>query len=195
MLADQAVVATENARLSDAVQARTRELARSVEELRALGEVTQALNSTLDLDTLLSTIVAKAAQLSETDAGTIYEFDKQSDRFELRATYGMDETMIARIPEQHIRIGDFGIGHAAAHRATLQIPDVHKYPSDTIEIVIRAGFRALLIIPLLAKDDIVGALVVRRKTPGEFPQGTLDLLQPFPAQPVFPSPKPRRSRA
>jgi GAF domain-containing protein len=183
--ADQAVIAIENVRLFDEVQARTRELARSVEELRALGEVMQAVNSTLDLDTLLSTIVAKAAQLSETDAGTIYEFDKQSDRFELRATYGMDETMIARIREQHIRIGDFGIGHAAANRAPLQIPDLHKDPSATIEIVIRAGFRALLIIPLLAKDDIVGALVVRRKTPGEFPQSTVELLQTFAAQSVL----------
>jgi GAF domain-containing protein/DNA-binding response OmpR family regulator len=185
IFADQAVIAIENVRLFDDAQARTRELARSVEELRGLGEVMQAVNSTLDLDTVLSTIVAKAVQLSGTDAGTIYEFDKQRDRFELRATYGMDETMIARIREQHIRIGDFGIGHAAANRAPLQIPDVQKDPSATIEIVIRAGFRALLIIPLLAKDDIVGALVVRRKTPGEFPQGTVELLQTFAAQSVL----------
>ena len=49
--ADQAVIAIENVRLFDEVQARTRELAQSVEELRALGEVTQAVNSTLDLQT------------------------------------------------------------------------------------------------------------------------------------------------
>jgi signal transduction histidine kinase/CheY-like chemotaxis protein len=183
--ADQAAIAIENVRLFDEVQKRTRELARSVEELRGLGEVMQAVNSTLDLDTVLSTIVAKAVQLSETDAGTIYEFDKPSDRFELRATYGMDETMIAHIREQHIRIGDFGIGHAAASRAPLQIPDLHKDPSATIEIVIRAGFRALLIIPLLAKNDIVGALVVRRRKPGEFPQSTVELLQTFAAQSVL----------
>jgi GAF domain-containing protein/CheY-like chemotaxis protein len=185
IFAEQAVIAIENVRLFDDAQARTRELARSVEELRGLGEVMQAVNSTLDLDTVLSTIVAKAVQLSGTDAGTIYEFDKPSDRFELRATYGMDETMIARIREQHIRIGDFGIGHAAASRAPLQIPDLQKDPSATIEVVIRAGFRALLIVPLLAKNDIVGALVVRRKTAGEFPQGTVDLLQTFAAQSVL----------
>jgi GAF domain-containing protein/CheY-like chemotaxis protein len=185
IFADQAVIAIENVRLFDDAQTRTRELARSVEELRVLGEVMEAVNSTLDLDALLSIIVAKAVQLSETDAGTIYEFDKQNDRFELRGTYGMDETMIARIREQHIRIGDFGIGHAAANRAPLQIPDLHKDPSATIEVVIRAGFRALLIIPLLAKNDIVGALVVRRKTPGEFPQSTVELLETFAAQSVL----------
>src|SRR5262249_10563107 len=56
--ADQAVIAIENVRLFDEVQARTRELAQSVEELQALGEVSQAVNSTLDLQTVLSTIVA-----------------------------------------------------------------------------------------------------------------------------------------
>src|SRR5215470_7967512 len=65
--ADQAAIAIENVRLFDEVQARTRELARSVEELRALGEVSQAVNSTLDLETVLATIVAKAVQLSNTD--------------------------------------------------------------------------------------------------------------------------------
>src|SRR3984893_18254053 len=66
--ADQAVIAIENARLFDEVQARTRELARSVEELRALGAVSQAVNSTLDLQTVLDTIVARATQLSGTEA-------------------------------------------------------------------------------------------------------------------------------
>jgi two-component system, NtrC family, sensor kinase len=74
--ADQAVIAIENVRLFDEVQARTRELAHAVEELRALGEVTQAVNSTLDLQTVLSTIVAKAVQLSGTDAGAIYVFEE-----------------------------------------------------------------------------------------------------------------------
>src|SRR5256886_202830 len=62
--ADQAVIAIENVRLFEEVQARTRELSQSVEELRALGEVSQAVNSTLDLQTVLDTIVARAAQIS-----------------------------------------------------------------------------------------------------------------------------------
>src|SRR5262249_55273696 len=69
--ADQAVIAIENVRLFDELQARTRQLSRSVEELRALGEVGQVLNSTLDLDTVLTTIVAKAVDLSGTEAGAI----------------------------------------------------------------------------------------------------------------------------
>src|SRR6476661_631457 len=60
--------------LEKKVELRTRELAQSVGELRALGEVTQAVNSTVDLETVLTTIVAKATQLSSTEAGAIYVF-------------------------------------------------------------------------------------------------------------------------
>jgi GAF domain-containing protein len=89
--ADQAVIAMENVRLFDEVQARTRELSQSVEELRALGEVSQAVNSTVDLEIVLTTIVAKATQLSSTEAGAIYVFDDANQEFRLRATYGLDE--------------------------------------------------------------------------------------------------------
>ena len=58
--ADQAVIAIENARLFDEVQLRTRELARSVQELQALGEVGRAVSSTLDLKVVLKTIVDRA---------------------------------------------------------------------------------------------------------------------------------------
>jgi GAF domain-containing protein/DNA-binding response OmpR family regulator len=97
--ADQAVIAIENVRLFDEVQARTSELACSVEELRALGEVSQAVNSTLDLQTVLDTIVAKAAQLSGTEAGAIYVRDERQE-FQLRATYGMSAELHLRETER-----------------------------------------------------------------------------------------------
>ena len=88
-------------RLEKQVEERTAELSQSIDELRALGDVSQAVNSTIDLETVLSTIVAKAAQLSDTEAGAIYVFDEASQEFHLRATYGMDEAMIAAIKDQH----------------------------------------------------------------------------------------------
>src|SRR5262249_40219595 len=100
--ADQAVIAMENARLFDEVQTRSKELAQSVEELRALGEVSQAVNSTLDLETVLSTIVTKAVQLSGTEAGAIYVFDDLQREFLLRATFGMDQELIDALARQRI---------------------------------------------------------------------------------------------
>jgi GAF domain-containing protein len=89
--ADQAALAIDNVRLLDALRQRTDELDQSVVELRALGEVSQSVNSTLDLETVLSTIVAKAVQLSGTEAGAIYVFDNTQREFRLSATYGMDQ--------------------------------------------------------------------------------------------------------
>ena len=79
------------------VQARTAELATSVEELRALSDVSQAVNSTLDLATVLETVVAKSTQLSQTEAGAIYVCNRASGEFELSATYGMSDAFLAAI--------------------------------------------------------------------------------------------------
>src|SRR6516165_6352302 len=173
--------------LEKKVEIRTHELAQSVAELRALGEVSQAVNSTLDLNEVLNTIVTKAVQLSETDAGAIYDYDEAEREFGLRSTYGMDKTMIATIKERHVRISDPGIGQAALQRTPVAIADVRDQPaSEIFDMVMRAGFRALLIAPLLgAQQRIVGALVVRRKRPGEFSKQTIDLLQTFGAQSVL----------
>ena len=69
--ADQAVIAIENVRLFQELEARTRDLARSVGELRALGEVGQAVSSTLDVETVLAPSSSHAVQLSGADGGVI----------------------------------------------------------------------------------------------------------------------------
>src|SRR4029453_12276931 len=100
--ASQAVFAIENVRLLTELRARTDELGQSVGELRALGEVTQAVNSTLDLQTVLSTILAKAVQLSDPDAGSIYVHDEIRQEFELQANYGMTDELITALKDQHV---------------------------------------------------------------------------------------------
>ena len=101
--AAQAVIAIENTRLLNELRQRTEELAHSVQELRALGEVSQAVNSTLDLENVLSTIVAKAVQLSGTEAGAIYVYDEAAHEFRLRATYGMAAALIDALSRVHHR--------------------------------------------------------------------------------------------
>ena len=164
---------------------REKGLRKSLQQLHALGEVIQAVNSTIDLETVLTTIVAKATQLSRTDAGAIYVFDEATQEFLLRATYGLDETIVTALKESHIRIGQTGISEAVEQRVPIQIPDVQYDPSITLDIIIRAGFRALLYVPLLGTGKIIGALVVRRKQPGEFAKSTIELLQTFAAQSVL----------
>src|SRR6202008_148236 len=141
--ANQAVIAIENVRLLNELRARTDELARSVGELRALGEVGQAVNSTLDVETVLRPIVTKAVELSATDAGAIYVFDDERREFRLRATYGMSEAMIAAITDRHIGIGDANIGTAAQRREPLQVADLREAPASPInDIILGAGYPA-----------------------------------------------------
>jgi GAF domain-containing protein len=184
--ADQARIAIENVRLFDEVQVRTRELARSVEELRALGEVSQAVNSTLDLETVLNTIVAKAVQLSNTDAGVIYVFDELDNQMlRVRATYGLSDELVAAIRGQPAGASD-PLRQAIQDRQPLEIADIRDEPPSPVrEIAMRAGFRARLVVPLVGADRVVGALVIRRKQHGKFPQNIIELLQTFAAQSVL----------
>jgi signal transduction histidine kinase/DNA-binding response OmpR family regulator len=173
-------------RLEHEVMERTAELAQSVEELRALGDVSQAVNSTIDLETVLSTIVAKAVQLSGTEAGTIYVYDESSQEFRLRASYGMDDALLAAIKAQHIRMGETVVSRAVSQRKPVQIYDLQQDSSyPVLDVILQAGFRGHLTVPLMGPDRTLGALVVRRKAPGEFPKGTIDLLQTFAAQSVL----------
>ena len=184
--AAQAVIAIENARLLTELRQRTDELGRSVGELRALGEVSQAVNSTLDLETVLSTIVAKAVQLSGTEAGAIYVFDDAQREFHLRATYGMDQELIEALSHQHIGFDAPIFTPGVPHGEPVQRADLRDEASSEVgEIILRAGYRARLMAPLVRGEETIGMLVVRRKTPGAFPQNTVELMKTFAAQSVL----------
>ena len=171
--------------MENKVETRTQELAQSVGELRALGEVSQAVNSTIDLETVLNTVVTKAAQLAGTEAGAIYVYDETQNEFRLRATYGMSEELITAMQDQHASISE-AVSDLTAAREPNQVADLLDQPSAPVNaIMIKAGYRARLLVPLLAPDGPVGALVVRRREPGEFPKNTVDLLQTFAAQSVL----------
>jgi two-component system, NtrC family, sensor kinase len=181
--ANQAVIAIENARLLNELRQRTDELGRSVEELQALGEVSHAVNSTLDLETVLSTIVAKAVQLSGTEAGAIYVFNNEQREFYLRATYGMDQELIEARTQRHIGLDEPNITPAFLAGGPIQVSDLREAVSSAAnEIILRAGFRARLVMPLLRGEEIVGMLVVRRRSPGDFAHNTVDLMKTFAAQ-------------
>src|SRR4051794_18185409 len=87
--AEQAVIAITSVANFRALQERTAELTQSVAELQALEEVMRAVNSSLDLGTVLTTIVSRAAQLSGADEGTIYEYDLSKQVFVPKSAFGM----------------------------------------------------------------------------------------------------------
>jgi GAF domain-containing protein/CheY-like chemotaxis protein/CHASE3 domain sensor protein len=183
--ADQAAIAIENARLLAELKARTAELTRSVGELEALGAVGQALSSTLDLETVLNTIVSHANQLAGTDSCTVYEYDEQAEELLLRATHNLDEEVVAVARRAPIRRGEGVAGRMAVTLEPVQIPDIAEagaYEGPLRDVLLRTGTRALLGIPLLREDHLIGGLTVNKKTPGEFSPEVVDLLKTFASQ-------------
>jgi GAF domain-containing protein len=185
--ADQAVIAMENARLLGELQARTDELTRSVDELRALEEVLRAVNSSLDLDTVLATIISRAAQLSQADEGTIYEFDETEEVFVPKSAFGMSAERVAALRERRVRLGETHLRRAAVERAPVHVEDVQQDP--TVSGPDRGGLlediHAVLAVPLLREDKVVGGLVIRRRTAGGFAPTIPTLLQTFAGQAVL----------
>jgi signal transduction histidine kinase/DNA-binding response OmpR family regulator len=183
--ADQAAIAIENARLLTELQARTGELTRSVRELQALGEVSQALSSTLDLDTVLNTIVARANQLAGTDGCSVWEYDEGTEEFRFRATDNLDQAVIEVSRRSPIRRGEGNMGRMAVTREPVQVPDIGAegaYRGPLRDVLLRTGSRALLAVPLLREGHLIGGLTVNKKTAGEFSPEVIDLLRTFAAQ-------------
>jgi signal transduction histidine kinase len=184
--ADQAVIAIENVRLFNELEARTSELGRSVGELKALGEVGQAVSSTLDLQTVLSTIVRHAVQLSGTDCGIIYEYDEATEEFHLRASYRMEEKLVEVYRTTPIRLGQGATGRAAATRAPVQVVDLLSERELAVTrirpMLAQLGYQSLLAVPLLFEDHIMGALTVYRREAGSFAPEVVNLLQTFATQ-------------
>jgi signal transduction histidine kinase len=183
--ADQAVIAIENVRLFKELQARTADLTRSVGELEALGEVSRAISSTLDLEVVLATIVSRANELAETDGCAIFEFDEATRAFRLRATERYPDEFVAALRATSLVYGEGAIGRAAATREPVQVPDVADtdvYSSRVRDTLMRAGYRSLLAVPLVSEDEVVGALVVNRREAGAFADRTVEMLRTFATQ-------------
>jgi len=150
-----------------------------------LGEVGQAVSSTLDLETVLATIVSRATQLSGMDGGAIYEYDETREEFYLHTADSLPDELVDVLRATPIRKGEGAIGQLAVTGELVEIRDIMDediYQSRIREILIRLGYRSLLAVPLLREDHLLGGLVVNRKSPGEFAPQVIDLLKTFATQ-------------
>ena len=181
--ARQGAIAIRNIRLLDQLQARTAELSDSVEELSELREVGRAVSSSLDLENVLSTIVRHAVKLADADGGTIFEYDTEAQKFDLRTATGTSEELIEALRQTDIALDETLIGRAAHSGTPAQVADLQRDAGDPhLQALRDAGWRSVLVLPMLDRDRILGALVVRCKAPGSFPERIEALLGAFAAQ-------------
>ena len=174
---------------TNALQMRTQELTRTVKELKALGEVSQAVSSTLDIETVLTGIVSHAVQLSGTDGGIIYEYDEATERLHLRASHRTEQELVEALRANPIDLGVGTVGRAAASRMPVQITDIldePEYAGTRIRPLLRRlGYRSLVAVPLLREDRIMGGLAVYRREAGSFSTEIVNLVQTFATQSVI----------
>ena len=183
--ADQAVIAVENTRLLAELRARTAELTRSVDELKALADVSRALSSTLELDAVLQTIVTRASQLAVTDACSVFEYDEATEAFYLRATNNLDDEVVTLARQTPTRKGEGVQGRMAVTLQPVQVPDIAEedaYHGPLRDILLKTGTRAVLAIPMLRENELIGGLTVNKRTPGEFSPEVIELLTTFATQ-------------
>lgn len=185
--AEQAVIAITSAENRRALQQRTEALARSVAELQALEEVLRAVNSSLDVETVLSTIISRAVELSGADEGTIYEFDDGAKVFVPKSAVGMSAERVEALRARRVRLGETHLGRAAVTRAPVHVEDIQRDPTlaavDATNLL--EGIHAVLAVPLLRNDKVVGGLVIRRRQIGGFAPTIQTLLQTFAGQAVL----------
>ena len=172
------------ATLEHKVADRTRELSEALDQLRALIGVSQAINSTFELQALLEAILSHACRLADAGGGAIYTFDDSTEEFTLAATHGMSAELIETIRGAHRRLRDDNpMGQSALRRTAIEIADVATVSGyEMRDALLKADVRALLAVPLLREDRIVGALMVRRRRPGAFGPSIIELMQSFASQ-------------
>jgi GAF domain-containing protein/HAMP domain-containing protein/anti-sigma regulatory factor (Ser/Thr protein kinase) len=184
--ADQAVIAIENARLLHELQARTDELAQSVDELKALGEVGRAVSSTLDLKTVLETIVARGAELGEAEACSIFRYRPKNRQFKLWHAAGLEPEFAMTVRAIDVNEDETVMGRAVRSHEPIEIPDLSALPNMPLrDASLAAGYRSVLIVPLVRADRVFGALVLNRRRPGEFSASTVNLLRTFASQSIL----------
>ncbi len=181
--AAQAALAVRTVDLVRALESRTEELGRKVTQLEALGVVGQAESFSLNLTEVLSTIITQAVQLSGTDGGSIYEFDEDAREFRVETVCGTRPEELDALRRTRIGLDDTFLGKAAMLGRPLELTDLRDAPLDPhLSILAEGGWRSLVAVPMLREGRIVGAMVVRRRTPGRVPQEICDLLETFASQ-------------
>ena len=170
--------------LETKVEERTRDLARSINELKVLEEVGRAVSSSLDLNAVLPTVAARALEITHADAVLIYSYDAARHQFNLAEAIGIDKSAEG----QHLAIdeGSSVLGEAATKGEPIAIPDLANAADHLLrDVAIAAGFHSVLVVPLVDQKGILGSLVVLRRGAGEFSPNLIGLMRTFAHQSVL----------
>jgi signal transduction histidine kinase/putative methionine-R-sulfoxide reductase with GAF domain len=188
--ADQAVIAIENVRLFEEVQARSRELSESLEQQTAAALVLQVISSSPgELEPVFEAMLANAVRICEAKFGTLYLCE--GDGFRAVAmhnappAYAEVRAAVVHPPP------DSSLGRAAKAKEAAQVADVTKLPGYiagdpfVVSAVERGGYRTVLTVPMLKEDELIGAITIHRQEVRPFTDKQIELVQNFARQAVI----------
>jgi two-component system, NtrC family, sensor kinase len=184
--ADQAVIALENNRLLGELRERTTDLARSVDELTATGDVLKIISrSSFELETVLDTLVETVARLCRADQA--YMWRSRDEVYQLLASCGLSEEAEAYFLAHPPKPGRGTIsGRVALEGRSVHIPDVLKDPEYTYSEAQKiAGFRTILGVPLLREHKLLGIFSLNRNHADPFTAKEIELASTFADQAVI----------
>ena len=170
--------------LETKVEERTRDLARSINELKVLEEVGRAVASSLDLNAVLPTVAARALEITHADAVLIYGYDATKRQFYLTEANGIDRSAEGA----HLVIDEAAsvLGEAAVTGEPIAIADLAQASDHLLrDVAVGAGFHSVLVVPLVDQQGTLGSLVVLRKDAGEFSGNLIGLMRTFAHQAVL----------
>lgn len=181
--AAQGAIALRQVDLMRSLEEQRVELARKVAQLEALREVGDAVASTLDRDEVLSRIVTNAVVLTDTDGGSVMEYDAAHDEFRVRAAYGSSPQLVAALRRVRIRADRTLVGRTGLERRPIAVPDLGAVRLDRhLEALYRDGWRSLLAAPILRGELLLGVVVIRRRSVGPFSEEVVELLETLASQ-------------
>src|SRR5262249_9772517 len=177
--ADQAVIAIENARLFDEVQARTRDLSESLQQQPATADVLKVISRTaFELQPIFDTLVENAVRLCEAERAFLFRFDGKLLRSV--ATYNVSPELREFVDNNPIAPGRHSISaRAALERRTVHVPDIQGDPEYAYAVRDERPIRTTLAVPMLKGDDLVGTITIYRLELKPFTDKQIALVETF----------------
>jgi two-component system, NtrC family, sensor kinase len=191
--ADQAVIAIENVRLFDEVQARTHELSDALQQQTATSEVLQAISSSPgDLEPVFQAMLENATRICEAKFGNLLLYD--GNDFRVAAMHGAPQAwneLRRRDPMIRFSNPKNPLARVATTRQLQHIADFRMEESylerepGPVALAEAAGARTVLVVPMLKEDELVGAIGIYRQEVRPFTDKQIELVANFAAQAVI----------
>ncbi|MBR0719847.1 GAF domain-containing protein [Bradyrhizobium liaoningense] len=189
--ADQALIAIENARLFDEVQARTRELTESLRQQTATSEVLEIISSSpSDLTPVFQKMLENATRVCGANFGQMNLYERGYFRpvalYNTPAAYASGLSRAPFQPHPQSGLGTVAHTHQVVHIEDIRILPPYREGNDSVvALADLAGARTYFVVPMLKENELIGAITIYRQEVRPFEDKQIELVRNFAKQAVI----------